>query len=127
MFNTFFPLFTVYAQIKDWTDPSLGSPTGCIVDGVPTLKCLEVVFGNVLYIASFFIVLVLFVMFVVGSFRYLTSFGNAENLKKAQGTLKYAMIGFILFVSAFLILNIIDKLFLGGTGKVFQFNIGPTP
>ncbi len=70
-------------------------------------------------------------MFVVGSFRYLTSFGNAEAIKKAQGTLKYALIGFILFVSAFLILTIVQTLFLGGkqdtgSGKpnLFEFKLG---
>ena len=126
MFNLFLPLFTVSAQtpgqINPWGD--------CVVDGVPTLKCLEIVFGNILFMSSFFIIIVLFIMFVVGSFRYLTSFGNAERIKKAQGTLKYALIGFILFVSAFLILTIIQTLFLGGAGgthDLFQFNIGPTP
>ncbi len=129
MFNLFLPLFTaVYAAgpIKEWcTTP--GDPDCCVVDGVPTLKCLEIVFGNILYISSFFIILVLFIMFVVGSFRYLTSFGNAERIKKAQGTLKFALIGFILFVSAFLILTIIDKLFLGGAGNIFQFNLETPP
>lgn len=128
MFNLFLPLFTVSAQIKEWTTPGGDS---CVVDGVPTLKCLEIVFGNILFMSSFFIIIVLFIMFVVGSFRYLTSFGNAEAIKKAQGTLKYALIGFILFVSAFLILTIIQTLFLGGTTNpthnLFQFNIGPTP
>lgn len=126
MLNIFLPLFTVSAQtpgqINPWGD--------CVVDGVPTLKCLEIVFGNILFMSSFFIVVVLFIMFVVGSFRYLTSFGNAEAIKKAQGTLKYALIGFILFVSAFLIMTIIQTLFLGGdqtgTGKpnLFEFKIG---
>ena len=84
--NLFFAPFTVYAQtntISPWGD--------CVVDGVPTLKCLEIVFGNILTMASAFIVLTLFIMFVVGSFRYLTSFGNAEKVKKAQGTLKMAL------------------------------------
>ena len=123
MFNLFFPFFTVSAAgINPWGD--------CVVDGVPTLKCLEIVFGNILFMSSFFIVLVLFIMFVYGSFRYLTSFGNPENIKKAQGTLKYSLIGFILFVSAFLILMIIQTLFLGGnqTGtdkpNLFEFKIG---
>ncbi len=98
----------------------------CVVDGVPTLKCFEVVFGNILTMASAFIVLVLFIMFVMGSFRYLTSFGNAEKVKKAQGTLRYALVGFILFVSAFLIMKIIDILFLGGCGRIFQFNLDNT-
>lgn len=125
MFNLFLPLFsTVYAAggINPWGD--------CVVDGIPTLKCLEIVFGNILFMSSFFIIIVLFIMFVVGSFRYLTSFGNPEAIKKAQGTLKYALIGFILFVSAFLIMTIIQTLFLGGnqngTGKpnLFEFKLG---
>ena len=115
------PFFTVSAQI-----PGQINPWGdCVVDGIPTLKCLEIIFGNILLMSSFFIIIVLFIMFVVGSFRYLTSFGNAERIKKAQGTLKYALIGFILFVSAFLILTIIQKLFLGSGGpNLFEFNIG---
>ena len=117
------PLFTVYAQIQEWDQTFKGGPS-CVVDGVPTLKCLEIVFGNILYMASFFIIIVLFIMFVVGSFKYLTSFGNAEAIKKAQGTLKYALIGFILFVSAFLIMTIIQTLFLP---KVDPDNPGKTP
>lgn len=103
---------------------TLDSWDGCMVDGVPTLKCLEIVFGNILTISSAFIILVLFLMFVVGAFRYLTSFGNPEKVKKAQGTLRYALIGFILFVSAFLIMNIIDIIFLGGQGSLLKFNLG---
>jgi len=110
--------FSVYAQINDWES------TGCVVDGVPTLKCLEVVFSNVLFMASAFIVLVLFIMFVTGSFMYLTSFGNAEKIKKAQSTIRYAIVGFALFLSAYLILKTIDVLFLGGGGRIFQFSIG---
>ena len=120
--------FFVHAQgINQW-DPTGTGNGGCMVDNIPTLKCLEVVFGNILTMASAFIVLTLFIMFIVGSFRYLTSFGNAEKVKKAQGTLKMALIGFILFVSAFLILNIIQYLFLGdpakGAPNLFKFEIG---
>lgn len=125
MLNLFLPAFTVFAQIQDWTNKETGA--SCVVDGVPTLKCLEIVFGNILYMSSFFIIIVLFIMFVVGSFRYLTSFGNAEAIKKAQGTLKYALIGFILFVSAYLIMTIIQTLFLGGAGgkaNLFEFKLG---
>lgn len=110
---------TVYAQIRDWTDLP-----GCLVDDVPTLKCFEVVAGNILTVASALIVLVLFVMFVIGAFNYLTSLGNPERVKKAQSTLKFAVIGFALFISAFLILRIIDTLFLGGKGTIFQFKVG---
>ena len=79
--------------------------------------------------SSALVILILFIMFVVGAFRYLTSFGNPENVKKAQGTLRYALIGFILFISAYLILNVICFLFLGGIGsncRLFKLEIpGP--
>lgn len=111
--------FSVYAQIRDWDQQG----DSCLVDGVPTLKCLEVVFNNLLFIASAFIVLVLFVMIVIGAFNYLTSFGNPEKVKKAQGTIRFAIIGFVLFMMSYLILFIIDVLFLGGNGDIFRFSI----
>jgi len=105
----------VFAQ-DEWKD--------CVSpEGVPTLKCLEVVFSRLLFIASGLIVLALFIMFIIGSLRYLTSRGNPESLKKAQGTLMWALIGTLLFVGSYLILNIIDILFLGGQGKLFKFEI----
>jgi len=118
------PHFIVNAQLKDWGDPNVSGASGCLVDGVPTLKCLEIVFGNILYLSGAFVILVLFIMLVFGSFQYLTSFGSAEKVKKAQGTLKMAIAGFILFVSAYLIMRIIDILFLGDAGKIFRFSIG---
>jgi len=107
---------SVYALT--WTDCST-------TEGVPTLKCFEIIFENIIKWSTGFMVLVLFVMIVVGAFRYLTSGGNPEQLKKAQGTLKYAIIGLVLFVSSYLILNIIAYLFLNGqTDKLMEFKIG---
>ena len=110
--------FAVYAQVNGW------KASGCMVDDVPTLKCFEVVFQNILTIASGLILVVLFIMLVVGAFHYLTSLGNPEKLKKAQGTLKYAIIGLVIFLASFLILKVIDTLFLGGQGNLFRFQIG---
>ena len=96
----------VYAQIRDWSDLP-----GCLIDDVPTLKCFEVVAGNILTVASALIVLVLFVMFVVGAFNYLTSLGNPERVKKAQSTLKYAVMMFCFWAAreAYLILKLEDS------------------
>jgi hypothetical protein len=105
-------------QVQDW------STSGCMVDGVPTLKCFEVVFSNILVMASGLIVIVLFIMLVVGAFNYLTSLGNPEKLKKAQGTLRYAVIGLVIYLASFVILKVIDVLFLGGQGTLFKFSIG---
>lgn len=103
------------ADVNTWGD--------CVIDGVPTLKCAEVVFENLLKLSSAFVILALFIMVTVGAFQYLTAFGNPEKVKKAQGTLKYAVIGFVLFLSAFLIIWTIDVLFLGGTGALLRFEL----
>lgn len=119
-----FSNFIVEAQMQNW------EASGCMVDGIPTLKCFEVVFGNVLFMASSLIVLVLFIMIFYGGFSYLTSFGNPEKVKKAQATLRYAIVGVILFMSSFLILKAVDYLFLGNCNRIFQLNIdanGSTP
>jgi len=116
LFSFLKPAPVLAAGIEEWG--SCVSP-----EGVPTLKCLEVVFGNLLFIASGLIVLVLFLMFVLGSLRYLTSAGNPESIKKAQGTLMWALVGTLLFVGSFLILKTIDCLFLGCEGKLFKFEI----
>lgn len=116
------------AQLNDWYDPEADDPSnsGCLVDGIPTLECLEIVFGNLLFLASSVIVLVLFVMFLIGSFNYLTSLGDAEKMKSAQNTFKFAIIGLVVFLSSYLILFLIDVVFLGGEGAIFNFNIpGP--
>ncbi len=112
-----FSSFIVEAQIQNW------EASGCVVDGVPTLKCFEVVFSNVLFMASSLIVLVLFIMIFYGGFSYLTSFGNPEKVKKAQQTIMYAIIGVVLFMSSFLILKAIDYLFLGNCNRIFQLSI----
>lgn len=117
--NLLLNFFSVYAQIREWDEPG----KSCLVDGVPTLKCLEIVFNNLLFMASAFIVLVLFIMIVIGAFNYLTSFGNPEKVKKAQGTIRFAIIGFVLFMMSYLILFVIDVLFLGGKGDIFRFSI----
>lgn len=110
------------AQLQDMKQ----GPGGCLDDlGVATFKCLEVVYSNLLFIAGGFVGLALFAMFVYGAYLYITSFGSPEKIKKAQAAIRYAIVGVILFVSSYLILFIIDYLFLGGKGKIFELNLGP--
>ncbi len=116
-----FSSFVVNAQITSWQKSGCLSP-----EGVATLKCAEVVFQNLLFMASMFVLLVLFIMFVVGSFKYLTSGGDAEKLAGAQNTLKFALIGTFVFLGSYLMLNIIQVLFLGGStgpASLFKFEI----
>jgi len=114
--------FIVNAQLRDW-GPATGTG-GCIVDGVPTFGCVEILFGNILFLSSALIVFALFLMLVLGAIQYLTSMGTPEKLKKAQGTIRMALIGFGIFVSAYLILRVIGILFLADPDALFKFKLG---
>jgi hypothetical protein len=102
-----------YLQIQSFED------SGCLdgVDGVPTLKCFEVVFNNLLLLAAAFVILILFIMFVVGAFQYLTSQGDPGKTGAARKTIMYAILGLVLFMSSYLILTIIQFLFVGDPAK----------
>jgi len=102
----------------------------CVVDGIPTLQCFEVIFENILKLASGLVVLVLFLMFVAGAFTYLTSAGDAEKVAKARSTFMWAVLGTVLFLGSFLILKVIELLFIDTEGgfSLFKFEIpGGTP
>lgn len=129
-FVAFLALFllpkSAFAQIRNWDDPNGDGDKAdsCLIDGVPSLKCLEVVIANLLFMSNILILLVLFIMFVIGSFKWLTSLGDPDKVSNAQSTFKWAIIGLIVYVSSYLILRIIDVLLLGGQGKIFMFQIG---
>lgn len=75
---------------------------------IPTFKCLEVVFGRILNIAVGLAVLSLFVMLIIGGFKFLTSAGDQKATASAQQTMTYALAGIIVMVLAFLIFRIIE-------------------
>lgn len=98
----------------------------CVVDGVPTFKCFEIIVQNIINISVGLFLFALFVMFIIGAFNYLTSMGNEEKMKKAQATFKFAIIGLILFISSYLILKIVGFLFLQDPNAIFNFELpGP--
>lgn len=108
----------VSAQVRSFKD------SGCLTDGdIPTLKCLEVVFQNILFLSSALVALIIFVMFVIGGFLWLTSSGDEQKLSRAKGTLTWAVTGLALYLCSYLILSAIDILFLGGKGDLFNFTI----
>lgn len=56
--------------------------------------------------------------FIIGAFKYLTSAGNKESLASAQNMITHAIIGFILLMTMFLILQFLPK-FLGFNISLF--------
>lgn len=93
--------------MKDWKDIP-----GCILTiggvEVPTLKCLEAVFSNILFVSVSLAVFALFVMLLIGGFKYLTSAGDQKAAAGAQQTMTYAIMGIALMAIAYLIFRIIE-------------------
>lgn len=87
---------------------------------VPQLSELENVFSNVVKVALGFAGVALFVMLLVGGFKYLTAGEDPKAVEEARKTLTYAIGGIILVAAAYLILVFIKQI----TGiDVTQFKI----
>lgn len=84
---------------------------GCIdpQTGVPTIKCLEAVFANVLSVVATLAGIALFVMLTIGALRYLTSGGDPKATEAARKTMTSAILGITLIVGSYLILRLISS------------------
>lgn len=87
----------------------------CLVEGVPTIKCLEVLFGILLRSIGGLVFVILLAMFILGSISWLTAGDNPEKLKKAKGTFFSALTGLVIIAVSYLVLVILGS-FLGIEG-----------
>jgi len=95
----------------------VGTGGGCAAP----ISGLNALFSNVLAIIVPFAAVGLFVMLMMGGFKYITSGGNPKALEAAKATITYAIIGMILVAGAYLIIELIVQL----TGApITEFEIG---
>ena len=73
-----------------------------------TLQDIEVVFSRVITAILGLAGIALFLMLVVGGFKFITAGGDPKALDSARKTLTYAIAGMVLVASAFLILRFIN-------------------
>ena len=71
---------------------------------------------NILPIIFAFAGFVSVIIIVISGIQFITSSGNPEAAAGARNRLIYALIGFVIIILAFAITQIIDKIFLGGSG-----------
>lgn len=91
----------------------------------PTVKCFEAVFVRILSVVIPLSVIALFVMLLIGGFKYLTAGGDQKATASAQQTITYAVIGIVLLVLAFVIFKLIEY-FTGVPVTRFEIPV-PTP
>ena len=103
----------------------------CFVDtpgleNVPTIKCLEPLFKNLVYAVIAFSGVALFIMLIISGFNFLFSGGDQKKLEKARNTMTQAIIGLVIIASAFLILQTI-RIFTGVDVTKFDIIINDAP
>lgn len=93
----------------------------CVESGVATIQGLRCMIANILSVAITAIGFAGFLMLVIGGFRYLTSGGNSKGAETAKNTLTFAVIGLVVALSSFVILNLIAK--FTGIETILDFKI----
>jgi Type IV secretion system pilin len=79
----------------------------CVQNGVATLQCIPIVFKNIVFwlFALAGIAAVFFVMFA--GVKFLTSGGDPKQVEGARKTMTYAIIGLVVILLSFAIVNLI--------------------
>jgi len=112
----------VFAQTTTWTGVCVsGIGDDPTTHDVATIQGLECLIANIFTVIITLIGLVAFVMLIVGSVLWLVSGGSAEGTKKARDTLTYAVLGIVVALSAFIVLNLISG--FTGVEDIKQFII----
>lgn len=76
---------------------------------VASLSCLPYLFSNILDASLLFAGSVALIIIMVSGIRLIIAQGDAKQLEQVKNILTYAIIGFIIILFSFLLLNIIEK------------------
>jgi len=107
------------AQTVEWSGVCVGQTENS--NQVATIQGLECLIANVFTVFITVVGLAGFVMFVIGSFRWLLSGGNSKGTQSAKNTMTYAVIGLVVTLSAFIIINLIAE--FTGVNAIKSFQI----
>lgn len=86
------------------------------------LSYLETIFANFLNLALTLAGLAVFIMLIIGGFRYLTSGGDPKQTEAAQKTITMAIVGLLVAIASWLILKFIAY-FTGLEDQLFNFSL----
>ena len=107
------------AQTLTWSGVCVGNTENS--QDVATLQGLECLIANVFTVIITIIGLAGFVMFVIGGITWMLSGGDTSKVQSARGSMTYAVLGMVVALSAFIILNLIAS--FTGISLITQFRI----
>lgn len=105
------------AQTQAWS----GNCVGGAKNDVATIQGLGCLIANVFSVILTVIGLAGFVMMFVGAFQWLVSAGSTKGIESARNTITYALVGLVVAISAFIILNLISS--FTGISSITRFVI----
>lgn len=82
----------------------------CVQGGVATLDCLPAVLQNVIFAAFIFAGIIAVILIIFSGIKFITSGGDPKQVEGARKTMTYAIIGFVLILLSFAILNLISHI-----------------
>jgi len=103
-FAAFTPAVALAATPKSTVCTTLGSNSGCTSNANGSVT-LDSIIKAVITIFSAVVGVVSVIMIMVGGFRYVTSGGDANNVKSAKSTITYAIIGLVIVAFAQIIVK----------------------
>ena len=78
--------------------------SACLDNGVATLRCIPVVFNNVIRAALVFVGIVALFFIIYAGFSFVTSGGDPKKVQGARQTMTFAIIGLTIVLLSFAIL-----------------------
>lgn len=91
-------------------------------DGAHTLQSLNCIAENIFAIIIPFAGMAAFVMLIIGGFQYLTSGGDPQKTKQAQGLITGTIIGIVATLAVYIIFRLIGAI-TGLDQNILKFEI----
>jgi hypothetical protein len=111
------PIVAILGVVAFTSGVAYASPASEIRDGVNDVgggsaPALGVQIQDVINMLLFLLGAIAVVMIVIGGFRYTTSNGEASSIKSAKDTILYAVIGLVVAIMAYAIVNFVLTAFI---------------
>lgn len=94
----------------------------CVQNGVATLNCVPIVFQELINAILILAGVIALFMLIAGGIRFITSSGEKEAVESARKMITYAIIGLVIILLSFGIVNILGSLL--GVSCISQFGFG---
>lgn len=82
----------------------------CGVNGVVTLDCIFPLLATLIYWALVFVGSLAVIFIIIAGLKYIMSWGDAKSVESARRTLTFAILGLLLVLFSFLVVNVIGKI-----------------